>query len=58
VEFGRFQKDGETKAAVVDFEKMAQMPLPEDVEGFMLNPASSALVLSKEYIRKELQLNR
>ena len=58
VEFGRFQKDGEAKAAVVDFEKMAQMPLPEDVEGFMLNPASSALVLSKEYIKKELQLNR
>ena len=58
VEFSRFKKDQELKAAVTDFEKLAQMPLPAEVKGYMLNPGGVSLVLTKEYLQKELQLNR
>ncbi|MBQ8814153.1 MAG: SseB family protein [Lachnospiraceae bacterium] len=58
VEYGRFKRDQELKAAVTDFEKLAGMPLPDEVKGFMLNPGGAGLVLTKEYLRKELQLNR
>lgn len=58
VEYNRFQKEQGLKVAVTDFEKLAEMPLPEEVGGFLLNPGSAALVLTKEYIKTELQLNR
>lgn len=58
VEYNRFKKDQELKAAVTDFEKLAQMPLPAEVKGYMLNPVGVSLVLTKEYLQKELQLNR
>ena len=58
VEFGRFKKEQDLKAGVTDFEKLAGMPLPENVKGFMLNPGGVGLVLTKEYLQKELQLNR
>ena len=57
LEYGRFEKDQELKAAVTDFEKLAGMPLPDEVKGFMLNPGGVGLVLTKEYLQKELQLN-
>lgn len=58
VEYNRFKKDQELKAAVTDFEKLAGMPLPSEVKGFMLNPGGAQLMLTKEYLQKELQLNR
>ncbi len=58
VEYNRFKKEAGLKAAVTDFEKLAEMPLPEEVAGFLLNPGSAALVLTKEYMKRELQLNR
>jgi len=57
LEYGRFKKDQELKAAVTDFEKLAGMPLPDEVKGFVLNPGGVGLVLTKEYLQKELQLN-
>lgn len=58
VEYNRFKKEAGLKAAVTDFEKLAEMPLPEEVGGFLLNPGSTALVLTKEYMKRELELNR
>ena len=58
LEYGRFKRDQELKAVITDFEKLAGMPLPEEVKGFMLNPGGVGLVLTKEYLQKELQLNR
>jgi len=58
VEYNRFKKEDGLKAAVTDFEKLAEMPLPEEVGGFLLNPGSAALVLTKEYMKRELDLNR
>ena len=58
LEYGRFKKDQELKAALTDFEKLAGMPLPEEVKGFMLNPGGVGLVLTKEYLQRELQLNK
>jgi hypothetical protein len=57
LEYGRFKRDQELKAVITDFEKLAGMPLPEEVKGFMLNPGGVGLVLTKEYLQKELQLN-
>lgn len=57
VEYGRFKKEQELKAAVTDFAKMAKMPLPDEVRGFMLNPGGAAMILTREYLQKELQLN-
>lgn len=58
VEYIRFKKEEGLKVAVTDFEKLAEMPLPEEVAGFLLNPGSTALVLTKEYMKRELELNR
>lgn len=58
VEYNRFQKDQGMKAAVTDFEKLAEVPMPGEVKGFLLNPAGAALVLTRDYLKKELQLNR
>lgn len=57
VVFTRFGATKQLKALIMSAERLAQMPLPQAAQGFLINPNGVAVPLKKDYLEKLMPLN-
>ncbi len=52
IEYNRFKGQQDLKASLTDFTRLSQMRLPEEIAGFIINPAGVAFPLSNDYLHR------
>lgn len=53
VEYNHFKGNQNFKASLTDFTKMSKMTLPQEIHGFVINPASVGLLIPNDYIHSD-----
>ena len=57
-EYDRFRADKQFRLLLMDYKKLAEMKLPDQTVGFIVNPGGTAVSMPQSYIKKVMEMDK